>query len=55
MEELKSYMIRLEKDGAMKSKIHPYNCKVRRLNQYPTIVITHNECTLFVKNNIQKA
>ena len=42
MEELKPYMVEFDENGAIKPKIYPSDCTVRRENRWPIIIITYN-------------
>lgn len=55
IEELKSYMVEFEKDGAIKEKVYPSDCAVEGEKQQPIIIITHDECTFSAKDGIRKA
>ena len=52
MEKLKLYMIEFEWDGKIKAKIYLSDYAIRGLNQWPIMVITHDECTFFINNSI---
>lgn len=47
-------MSEFEENGAMKEKIYSFDYAVYGPNCYSIIVITHNECTFFANNGIQK-
>ena len=55
MEELKPYMVEFEKNGAMKPKVYPPDCKVGGNHRRPIIVITHDECTFSANDGVRKA
>lgn len=55
IEKLKLYIVEFDKNGIMKSKAYLLNCAVGDNYRQPIIVITHNKCTFFANNGIQKA
>lgn len=54
MEELKLYLIGLDKNSKIIDKAYLFNCTIDSKNRWPVIVITHNKCTFFINNNICK-
>lgn len=52
MEKLKLYIIEFKKDGTMKLKVYFSNYIIKGKNEQPIIIITYNECILFINNRI---
>ena len=55
IEDLKLYMIEVEENGTMKSKIYPSDCEVRGNDRRPIIVITNDEYTFSANDGIWRA
>ena len=55
MEELKPYIVKFDKNSAMKPKAYPPDCAVGGNHRRPIIVITHDECTFSANDGIRKA
>lgn len=43
MKELKTYFIKFNKDGIIKSKVYLFNCAVKNANWQPVIIIIYNK------------
>lgn len=54
IEELKPYIIEFDKNNAIKPKIYPFYYAIRKENQRPIIVITHNKCTFSANDRVYK-
>ena len=52
MENLKLYLVKLEKNNKMKSKICPSDCAIEGDDHCLIILITHNECIFSANNKI---
>ncbi len=55
MEELKPFLVEINKDGTMRSKVYPPNCVVESEDYRSIIVITHDECTFSANDGIRRA
>ena len=54
IEDLRPYMVKFEENSAMKPKIYLFDCEKRGDDGQPIIVITHDECTFFANDGIQR-
>lgn len=52
IEELKPYMIKFKKNVVIKTKIYIFDCKEKRLNLCPIIIIIHDKCIFSINNSI---
>lgn len=55
IEELKPYMVEIDKFGVMKPKVYPPDYAVGGGNRQPVIVITHDECTFSANDGVRRA
>lgn len=55
IKKLKSYIVKFDKNDVIKPKAYLLNYVVIGNYQQSIIVITHNKCTIFTNNRIQKA
>ncbi len=55
IEELKLYIFKFNKNGAIKVKNYLVNCTVEKEKRCLIIIITHDKCTFFANDRIQKA
>ena len=55
MEELNRYIVKFDKNSAIKPKVYPADCVVGGNNSRPVIVITYDWCTFSANNEIYEA
>lgn len=55
IEKLKSFIIKFNKNSAIKAKDYPIDYAVKNEERRPIIVITHNKYIFLAKDKVQKA